>query len=274
MNGDLDTALDGCVAAKALELPVFPKAVREVVAIVDREDVDARQLADVIRRDPTLAAHLLRIANSPLFASRAPIVSLQQALARLGTAQIRQIAVLVACETRAFVLRGRENVGKELLRHAVASAIFAQEIARLRRHNVEEAFLAGLLHDVGAPAVHQRIADLENERGKRYPDADVARAVDRLHGAIGREIAERWGLPPRLCAAIGDHHGVVTEGSGHEALRATVQLADALTHELLDETEMQDVVREAAAVLNLYPEDLDGLRARRDLVLEFLGGLS
>src|SRR5947209_8573150 len=67
-----------------LSLPVLPEAAAQIMTAANDEGADARRLTDVVRRDPALASNLLRIANSSLYAPRVPIVSLQQAIARMG----------------------------------------------------------------------------------------------------------------------------------------------------------------------------------------------
>ncbi len=118
--------------AGKLELPMLPEVVQRLLVAVSDERSDARQMADLVRRDPTIAAHLLRVANSAIYAPREPIVSVQQALARLGTSAIRQILLVISCQTRAFRVKGREAEIRRELDAALSCACFAQEIARLR----------------------------------------------------------------------------------------------------------------------------------------------
>lgn len=122
---------------------------------------DAVQLSALIHRDPALAGQVLRIANSPTYMPRMPIVSLQQAVARLGLNTVTEIAFVASLQGGAFKVPGYEGELKQLWRHAIASAAFAKEIARLRRSNVEAAFLCGVLHAIGKPALLRVVADVE-----------------------------------------------------------------------------------------------------------------
>src|SRR5690348_9088012 len=90
------------IAAGTLELPVLPEVAAEVVARTGREECDLRALADLVRRDQAMATHFLRVANSPLYLPKTKIVSLQQALARLGMSAVREIALLISVKTRTF----------------------------------------------------------------------------------------------------------------------------------------------------------------------------
>jgi HDOD domain len=79
----------------------------ELTSVAAKEDVDARTIADMLKQDPALSAHVLRIVNSPLYSPRAQIVSLQQAVARVGIGKIREIAGRAGF--RRFRLRGRRG---------------------------------------------------------------------------------------------------------------------------------------------------------------------
>jgi putative nucleotidyltransferase with HDIG domain len=199
-------ALDRRVEEGSLTVPLLPEAAATLLLMTEDEDADLDRLADVVRSDPTMAAQLLRIANSPLFVSRYPIASLRTALSRLGMFQVRQIALLIVCDTKVFRVRGWEHAMRSLFTHSVLVALFAQEIAKKARMNADEAFLAGLLHDVGIPTLIQGLAEIE-------PRVTSFREIDGLlallhprHAEIGARLAAAWAMPPRLIEAIGYHH--------------------------------------------------------------------
>lgn len=246
----LEARVEARVASGAVELPVFPTSAQEVMRLCDAAEVDFRKLADVIRRDAMLAAHFLAMANSPAFGTRVPLVSLQQALTRLGVLQTKQIAVVIACKTRFFKIPGRPERADELLTHALDTALAAQEIARRRRLNVEEAFLGGLLHDIGRPAVLQLCVELD---GDRLDHTEAETCADRLHEPVGAAIVAHWGLPAAVRSVIGGHHA--STESPHVAI---VQLADLLVQGTPDL-----VTHPAANLLNLYPEDISALTPKR-----------
>jgi putative nucleotidyltransferase with HDIG domain len=255
----------------------LPEVAQQVLATTSREDADARVLADLVRRDAAFAAHLLRIANSPAYAPRTPIVSLQQAISRLGLRTIREIAVLISCKTRAFQVKGHEEDVRLLFRHCLAAGLYAQEIARARRLNVEDAFLAGLLHDVGRPTAIQASVDLQAELG--LPAAskqDMDRAVGELHEEVGEAMLRAWGLSARLVSAVRHHHQPEKAGEA-TAIATLIRLADDLAHHAvpLRGVKEDDLRRHpAAAALNVYPEVLDGLLARKDEILAQVEAIS
>jgi putative nucleotidyltransferase with HDIG domain len=199
-------ALDRRVEEGSLAVPLLPEAAATLLLMTEDEDADLDRLAEVVRADPTMAAQLLRIANSPLFVSRYPISSLRTALSRLGMFQVRQIALLIVCDTKVFRVRGWEEPIRKLFAHSVVVALFAQEIARKARMNPDEAFLAGLLHDVGIPTLIHALVEIE-PRVTSFRDIDgLLTLLKPRHAEVGARLAAAWAMPPRLIEAIGYHH--------------------------------------------------------------------
>lgn len=266
----LEEAAEARIDKGEVDLPVFPSSAQEVLALCESPDVDARKLAAVIRRDATLAGHFLALANSPAFGARVQLVSLQQALTRLGLLQTRQIAVVVACKAQAFVVPGHPERESEILGHALGTALYAQEIARIKRWNVEEAFLCGLLHDIGRPAMLQLCFELD--KGRTHPD-EVEACATRFHQRVGGMIATRWALPRSVVDVIESHH------SGPDATTtarvatgiAIVQLADELVR--ADSGPETLALHPATNALNLYPDDIEALIAKRTVFQEQLAGI-
>ena len=241
----------------SLDLPVLAEAAQRVMRMALDDTADAGALAEAIKKDSAMASHLLRVANSPLYRGRAPIVSLQQAVSRLGMRQVREIALAIVCESRVFRVRGYEDDLRALFRHSLAAAYFAQEIARVKRANVEEAFLAGLLHDIGRPVLLQTLVDLGRELGERFSREAVLAAVEAHHALAGESLVTRWELGAKLAAAVRDHHAPA--GAGLAALSG---LADALAHHAVGPRTVgaEDVISGPwAATLNVYPDELAGL---------------
>src|SRR4051812_9865180 len=122
--------LQAKLSAGALELPLLPGVAMEVTSAAARDDVDARSIAEMLKRDASLSAHVLRIVNSPAYSPRAQIVSLQQAVARVGAVKIREIALVIAGRTGVFKAKGYQQEIDEVFRQSIGTALFAQEIAR------------------------------------------------------------------------------------------------------------------------------------------------
>ncbi|HTE51056.1 MAG TPA: HDOD domain-containing protein [Kofleriaceae bacterium] len=250
------------IAAGALDLPAPPDAAARVIAAASRDDADLGRISELVRRDPALAAQLLRIANSSLFAAPAPIVSLQQAVLRLGLDGLRKAAYVVASRSAMLRVVGREAELRRIYRHSLLAAGWAQELARARRLPVEEAFLCGLLHDVGRAVLWQAAADLV------APDDVVAAAIDRHHAAAGAAVLATWPAGGAVAEVVRRHHDPAPEGAPARMIHL-LALADHLAQVAPDQDIAPELPVAALAALALYPEDIDLLWSRRDAVRAF-----
>jgi putative nucleotidyltransferase with HDIG domain len=270
----LATTLAQRIAAGALELPVLPDVATQIVSQTSNPNCDFKKVAELIHRDQAMATHLLRIANSPLYRPRTQIVSLQHALSRLGTSAVRDIALIISVKTRTFQADGFAQEVKEMFRHSLATAVFAQEIARTRRWNVDEAFLCGLLHDIGRPVLLQKIVDLAKQLRLAPEKPAVSGAATEHHASVGSVLVKKWALPDSIATTILRHHETSEQGARTVLVTS---LADRLAHGILSEKpEGDDGVRSHFALnaLNLYPEDVDKLLAMRERVLEIVASLA
>lgn len=272
----LRQALQERIDQQALELPVLPDVANQVLMLAQEETANAARLAGLIHRDQALAGHLLRIANSPAYLPRIRIVSLQQAVARLGLKTIARIALAVVVKGELFRVEGHEQIVRQLWLHAAASGAWAQEIARTLRHNVETAFLSGLLHEIGKPATLHAIAELESASGIKAGNEHCLALMDEFHARVGELLARKWNLPPPVVESIRCYRDyTAADAFRREALMvhcadhfATVLQADD------DAVGTEAGNLPALAELNLYPEDVEALLARREQVEQIVEALS
>ena len=155
--------LETRIASGALELPILPHVASQVLAMSTSDESNARSLAELLHRDQAIAAHVLRVANSPLYRPQVPIVSLQQAISRLGLTTLREIVITVSMQSRMFNVPSYATEARALWQHAAYTAAYASNIARRCRRNAESAFLGGLLHDVSKPVLLLALADLQTQ---------------------------------------------------------------------------------------------------------------
>src|SRR6186713_997988 len=163
-SDDINRILHEAMADESIELPPPPQVVAEVMRLTrgdaageENADSGAADLAQLIQRDMALAGQVMRVANSALYARRSPVVTLPQAIAWLGIREIRNIAFAVAVQGQVFASSYFRREMTDLWRESVITALFAQEIARLKRRNVESAYLCGLLHRAGMAVLLNRV---------------------------------------------------------------------------------------------------------------------
>jgi HD-like signal output (HDOD) protein len=209
VNEDLDRFIHGAMADDSLELPPPPNVVAEIMRLTrgdavegEAGDVSAVELAKLIQRDVALAGQVMRVANSALYARRSPVVTLSQAITWLGIREVRNIAFAVAVQGQVFSSTYFRDEMSDLWRESVITALFAQEIARLKQRNVESAYLCGLLHRAGMAVLLNRVGSAAI-RQRMTPDPhQVLRLAERHEARVGTHLCIAWQLPPAVSAAV------------------------------------------------------------------------
>jgi len=274
-SADLDVVLHAAMADESLELPPPPQVAVEVMRLTRSEagdenmDSNAAELARLIQRDVALAGQVMRVANSALYARRTPVVTLPQAIAWLGMREIRAIAFAIAVQGQVFTSTYFRKEMTELWRESVITALFAQEVARLKRRNVESAYLCGLLHRVGMAVVLSRVgsAALMN---RLSPDTECVMQFAAEHEArVGATLAKSWNLPPAVAASIAHWRNPVKAAESRTEIMEVAlarQISDELRTpgaggELPDS--MLGPVSKWMDELSIYPDELFSIMAQR-----------
>ncbi len=259
-----------------IELPLLPQAASQVMALASDPAADAAKLSALIHQDQALAAHVLRVANSPAYMSRSPVVSLQHAVAMLGITLLSEIAFTASLKSGAFKAPGHEDDVKRLWRHSLATGAFAKEIARMRRVNVESAYLCGLLHEIGKPVVLQTATALAQTQRLTIERAILYGWIDGYHSRVGTLIAEKWGLPKQVATAIQYYDDYDHADSFRQECLLTCASDRLASHVLAPEDLPEESLRTqpAFAELNLYPNDIDQLLTAKGQVLAVVNALT
>lgn len=258
---ELEHQIRADITAGKIRLPVLPAVATEVLSSSLDDSADAARLAELIQQDQSLASHVLRVVNSPAFRGSTEIVALQQAIARLGMVRIREIA-LTASLKNAMASKGSfQELMDEAWRQGLAAGLWSKEVARATRRNVEQAYLCGLLHNIGQSFV---AVDL----GKREPAlalSDAAYLMQSLGREAGVALVTEWQLPPMVstCITFLGHFAAADTDADDVAV---VELGCAIALASIDESLDAEVVLQGLAVqhLNLYPDDVETLLSFAD----------
>lgn len=272
----LEQALVHKIEKGEVELPLLPQVASQVMALTSDPSADAAKLSSLIHQDQALAAHVLRIANSPAYMPRSPVVSLQHAVAMLGINLLSEIAFTASLKSGAFHVPGHEEDVKRLWRHSLGSGAFGKDVARARRVNVESAYLCGLLHGIGKPVVLRTVATLAREQKIPVEKSALALLVEGYHSRVGGLIAEKWGLPKQVAEVIHYYADYDHAASFRQECMLTC-VADRLATHLLTPDDMpEEQLRDhpVFAELNLYPHDIDQLLAGKDKVLTMVNAMN
>jgi HD-like signal output (HDOD) protein len=221
--------LERSLDTKQLELPSLPEVALQVRRALAAEDVSAGEVARLLGTDPALAARTLRIANSAMFyRGTRPITSLSGAVAQLGLKMVRNVALSFAAQ-QVFIGYGSRPL-RELVaatwRHSLHAAVIAHMLARVRtKLNADEAFLAGLLHEVGKLYILLR-ANGNDE--SLVGDAGFQSVLAAWHPRLGQAVIEAWELPAELAVAVGGHLNASLAAPEPPTMTAVVAVANYL----------------------------------------------
>jgi len=220
-------------------LPPLPAIVPAILDATTNEAASAEQVADVLRRDPTVAAKVLRIANSPFYSSEREVTDVTRAVIRLGVMAVRNLVVGL-CAGSAIRGIGKAREGHGLLWcHSLGTAAAAELIARKLDYALpEEAFIAGLLHDFGQLAMlvtqtarFEQVAQQTQEGGTKFLYRE-RQAFGMDHTEAGALLLRHWGLPAVLIDAARHHHVDTADELKARPLVAIVALADTLAQRM------------------------------------------
>lgn len=245
--------LDPDIIARSIgKLPSLPAIVLDLLQSMEDDSVSSELLAAKISGDQALVARLLRLANSSFYGLQRKVVSIPDAMFVLGLSSVRNLA-LTAALSDTLGQRSKEGAFDftAYWRHSVGVALCARALATKFRCSRENAFAAGLIHDIGQlvlstcfPQHMAAVSDYQKRYDCQTNEAEWA-VLGTDHGRLGEALTMSWGFPPALSDAVGGHHD--PERLDASSLASLVHLADAITHAL-------DLAgREAELVPRIYP---------------------
>jgi HD-like signal output (HDOD) protein len=188
----------------------LPSAAERVLRLTSGRTADAAAIDAALSQDPALAAPLVSLASSGLFAPRATIGSVREAVMKLGLEATRDALLVIVTNGIAAAVAGFEAQAEAMRRRALAAGIAGRLIAKTLRVESGHDFLVGLLHDAGELLLLQRAA----EEGILPPGVlddptdgpIIAAAIENDHTLVGAALCRAWGLPPAVAEAAEFHH--------------------------------------------------------------------
>lgn len=221
------------------DLPPMPTVASRAISLVEDPDCTATELTKLLSTDTALAARVLKIANSAMFARQREITTLNQAIMVIGFKSLK--GVIVAATLRQFQKKFGP-VERMIWESSMCSGMAASMMAKqLKKRYVEEIFLLGLLHSLG-----QIVLLFQNETSKDYKyviekiknqNLDFATAEQEVfgfaHPLIGALVAKKWNFSSDTCQAILHYRDPIDGDKPESELEektALVQLADLIAH--------------------------------------------
>jgi putative nucleotidyltransferase with HDIG domain len=261
-----------------IALPVFNDVARQLQEASRSDTYDLDEIERSIDSDPALAAEVLRAANSAFFGGLAEISSIRAAIMRLGFKQVTNLAFMATEKGRYVARQPRINgMMKSLWQHASACALASEWIAKKMRYPqvVEEAFIGGLLHDIGKLYLLHVLDTMSAEipLAAACPQPLVREILKQAHADQGYQLLQSWNLPAVYLTIVRDHHSEQVDASNLPLLM--VRLANHACHKAgigldFDDTVVLSATTEATALgmsevalaeLEIILEDVQSLAA-------------
>lgn len=251
----------------------LPQAVSRLVELMEKETTTLAEVEALLQTEPVLCGRVLQVANSAYYGLPRMISSIRQALLVLGAHTVKGMALSVAVVASLNNRRTVSSLEHMLWRHTVRVAGYAQGIARKCRLGAlatEDAYMAGLLHDIGKLFLLTRFSEAYQpilQSGSAHTNLQQERETFGYdHAEIGAMIAERWKLPDRLVQVIGEHHAPYLPKGDIRLLTACLVQAvvwDAETCGVpLQET--AEIAQELSQIIRIDDSTADEIRQRVD----------
>jgi putative nucleotidyltransferase with HDIG domain len=225
------------ILKKVNTLAPLPKILQEVLQLLNDLNTSPHTLAKAISKDQSVVLKILTIANSPFYGLTKRVSSIEFAIMILGYDEIRNIVSALS------LMESMKNKSDQYLdqkafwMHSYLTATIAKKLAMdLGLEKNGEAFIAGLLHDLGISVVHRfmhsdfvAIHDLV-QNGMRFNDAEL-QVLGITHGEIGESLLKYWNIPEVITDIVKNHHQPYLSQQA-PTLASVVHLADYMTQML------------------------------------------
>ncbi len=248
-----------------VKLPVLDPRIGKIQSLMSRKEVELKEVVDVIGRDPTLTASVLRLANSSYFMLRTPVKDIKEACVRLGNKNVFSLAfeVMLRNQFTAHPAPFR-TVMAQMWQNALVTSRFANRLAIMVGYpRPDELQAAAFLHNIGELMLIQLFSEIDEQ--KNASADDLGPEIDRLHQPLGSVLAKSWNLPPHLVRLTGHHHQAAEDPEPDDQrvprclILASWNLAISSGFGYLKNTEPVGL-NELLATLGIDPASLESLR--------------
>lgn len=194
-------------------LPTLPHILLKLIEACNRDSGDSKELSGIIEKDPSLSIKILRMVNSAYCGLSHRVENIRQAVTILGTNAVRNIAICTSVHEVFNHGKGGADFNLKLFWwHSLKCAVLSRLIAKKSGYsNADEAFLSGLLHDIGRlvlwvnfPEQYAELSEACKDKPHLLLDGETRLGV--THCEIGAWLLHRWKLPPHMADAILCHH--------------------------------------------------------------------
>jgi HD-like signal output (HDOD) protein len=228
------------------EIPSLPNIAMEVMKLMNNPNVSLMQIEGLVKQDQAMAARIIKMANSSMYRGAVEITSLQQAMARIGLKNVKDVVVTLGIQSNAFKIPGYEDLLALLWEQSISTALLSQAISASAFGDKEQAFLTGLLSQIGKPVLIQIAAKIEKSekfeakkeaftKKTKFDEANfkvpglkeeiLPLALQEFQTTVGSAVASRWNLPDTVLHVIKNQKKPAASPEAAQKLCWTIHLA-------------------------------------------------
>ncbi len=261
------------------DLPAMPQVASKVLELSSDPNTSAEQLQQIISDDPAMTGRILKIANSAMYSCSRKVKTLTEAIVMLGFNSIRSLVVTSAARNLYNTRKVTTGLKERLLwEHSVGAAFACRLLVQERIPNLaEEAFLAGLMHDIGKLVLNLRVPEQFDEIVQLvYNDNRSFHLTEKEilgfdHAEVGARLVNKWNLSPVLEDAILNHHNPEAMTIDNPLL-LYLDLGNKVCHKMgvgfVEEPDLDLSNCMTNQILGLSPETFDNVAVRLQETLE------
>lgn len=216
---------------KLPQLPTIPAIVQELIASLGKDDVDLGELIDKVRKDQSLSARVLRLANSPYYGGRKSVGGIDDAVTLIGLNALRSIVIASGVSSAFSKVEGVDLAS--FWKHSQLTAQMARSLGKLARINAEFAYAAGLMHRIGQLLINMSYPEIGQKVTQECRNLSVGElaGLERLHlsfdhAEVSAELARQWHFPLEIQDAL--KHYIRPDTDGATAYAGVVHLAASM----------------------------------------------
>ncbi|MHC4444434.1 MAG: HDOD domain-containing protein [Planctomycetota bacterium] len=267
--------------SKIGDIATLPEITARIISVVDDPKSTAKDLHNIIKNDPALATKILKVVNSAFYGLPGQISEIDRAIVLLGLSAVKNIAISASI-SRLFAADKISDrfSARDIWKHSVAVAVAARQLCAIMgmKSIAEEAFLAGLIHDLGLLVERQAFFEQLSEvlrlsvKDKRHFCDIETELIGADHQVLGCALTTKWKFPRVLQTVVGYHHKFEFLSPENRLLPRLVYIADTIccrekigfhlcaenqpiSDEVLSDTGIAEV--DLQAVIELLPEYIE-----------------
>jgi putative nucleotidyltransferase with HDIG domain len=254
------------------DLSAMPSLALDVMAMLNDTTSTINNIVGKLKLDQAMVSSILRTCNSPLYGIRTEVTSISMAVSLLGFTNLKSI-LMAYFMRNLYRLSGKNKIKESLWKHSISVAVFSKNLANKPKMDPEEAYLAGLLHDIGKIVLYlddsskyEKIIKIEKTGQEDFFSAEK-RLLEYSHVDIGYFLLEKWKFSRMLKEVVLYHHDPQSFRQDNSIL-GVVAFANQLSHVFLEkrygdvdpfitsfklsEKELDKIVRESTVAIEEY----------------------